>query len=57
MNENSKPVSTLLALQLKLIAQLSPKTNAEREYMVKIPYTNAVGGLMYAMVCMRLDIS
>ncbi|KAE8665322.1 Detected protein of unknown function [Hibiscus syriacus] len=29
----------------------------ERVYMAKVPYANAVGSLMYAMVCTRLDIS
>ncbi|KAG8480151.1 hypothetical protein CXB51_024883 [Gossypium anomalum] len=37
--------------------QLSRKTEEEREYMAKVPYANAVGSLMYAMVCMRPDIS
>ncbi|KAE8725588.1 hypothetical protein F3Y22_tig00008386pilonHSYRG00069 [Hibiscus syriacus] len=38
-------------------SQLSPKTNEERVYMAKVPYVNAVGSLMYAMVCTRPDIS
>ena len=25
--------------------------------MIKVPYSSAVGSLMYAMVCMRLDIA
>ncbi|KAL4271878.1 hypothetical protein GQ457_13G029750 [Hibiscus cannabinus] len=29
----------------------------KREYMAKVPYANAVGSLMYAMVCTRPDIS
>ncbi|KAE8654946.1 hypothetical protein F3Y22_tig00117034pilonHSYRG00285 [Hibiscus syriacus] len=29
----------------------------EGEYMAKVPYANAVGSLMYAMVCTRPDIS
>ena len=29
----------------------------EREYMSKVPYSNVVGSLMYAMVCTRPDIS
>ncbi|KAI3472952.1 hypothetical protein Pfo_029198 [Paulownia fortunei] len=57
MIENSKPVSTPLAPHLKISAQLSPKNDEEREYMAKVPYANAVGSLMYAMVCTRPDIS
>ncbi|KAE8725113.1 hypothetical protein F3Y22_tig00009009pilonHSYRG00067 [Hibiscus syriacus] len=57
MNENTKHVSIPLASHLKLSSQLSPKTNVERVYMAKVPYANAVGSLMYAMVCTRPDIS
>ncbi|KAH9687282.1 hypothetical protein KPL70_014707 [Citrus sinensis] len=56
-NNETKPVSTLLAYHFKLSAQLSPSTDAERKYMLQVPYSNAVGNLMYAMVCTRLDIS
>ena len=34
-----------------------PKTQEEIEYMSKIPYSSAIGSLMYAMVCTRLDIA
>ena len=36
---------------------MSPKNVEEREYMTHVPYASAVGGLMYAMVCTRLDLS
>jgi len=57
MHEDTKPVSTPLAPHLNLSSRLSLTTNEEREYMVKVPYENAVGSLMYAMVCTRPDIS
>ena len=57
MTEQTKPISTLLAFHFKLSAQLSPSTDAEREYMLQVPYSNAVGSLMYAMVCTRPNIS
>ncbi|KAE8661751.1 hypothetical protein F3Y22_tig00113724pilonHSYRG00184 [Hibiscus syriacus] len=57
INEMSKPVSTPLAPHFKLGASMSPKDDAEREYMSKVPYASAVGSLMYAMVCTRPDIS
>ena len=57
MNEKTKPVSTPLAPHFKLSASMSPKNEAEREYMSKVPYASAIGSLMYAMVCTRPDIS
>ncbi len=57
MNEQKKVVSTPLASHFKLSAQLSSSTNTEQEYMLQVPYSNAVGSLMYAMVCTRPDIS
>ncbi|KAG8500107.1 hypothetical protein CXB51_003710 [Gossypium anomalum] len=57
MKGQSSLVSTPLASHFKLSAQLSPSTNIEQEYMSQVPYSNAVGSLMYAMVCPRPDIS
>eukprot|EP00253_Pinus_taeda_P035133 PITA_35133 len=37
--------------------ELCPKTQEEEEDMSGFPYESAVGSLMYAMVCIRLDIS
>ena len=33
-----------------------PKTQEERDRMVGVRYTSAVGSLMYAMLCTRPDI-
>ena len=57
MSEKTKPVSTPLDPHFKLSASQCPKTEEEREYISKVPYSNAVGSLMYAMVCIRPDIS
>ena len=57
ITEQTKPLSTLLAYHFMLSAQLSPLTDAEREYMLQVPHSNAIGSLMYAMVCTRPDIS
>ena len=55
--EGSKPVSMPLAPHFKLSASMSPTTEVEKAYMDKVPYASAVGSLMYAMVCMRLDLA
>ena len=48
--QNAKPVSTPLAAHLQLSATLSPKTDDERDYMSRVPYSSVVGSLMYVMV-------
>ena len=55
--QNAKPVSTPLANHFKLSKEMCPKTEEEIEYMSKVPYSSAVGNLMYAMVCTRPDIA
>ena len=54
---NVKPVNVPLASHFKLSSDLSPRTNEEKKYMSRVPYANAVGNLMYAMVSTRPDIS
>ena len=56
MTDQTKPVSTLLAYHFKLSAQLYPSTDVEREYILQVPYSNAMVSLMYAIVCIRPDI-
>ncbi|GKD99518.1 transposable element [Tanacetum coccineum] len=56
-DKQTKRVSTPLASQFKISAAMSPKDDAERAYMEKVPYANVVGSLMYAMICTRPDIS
>jgi len=51
--QNEKLVSTPLTIHFKLSKQMCPKTQEEIDYMSKIPYSSAVGILMYAMVCTR----
>ena len=56
MND-AKPRTTPLANHIKLSKGQSPKTVEEREHMASVPYTSAVGSLMYAMVCTKPDIT
>ena len=51
------PVSTPLGSHFKLSKEQSPKTEKERDHISKVPYALAIGSLMYAMVCTRLDIA
>ena len=55
--ENAKTDSTPLPGPLKLTKEMSPKIQEEEDKMSKVPYASAVGSLMYAMVCTRLDIA
>jgi hypothetical protein len=51
--QNEKLVGTPLASHFKLTKEMCPKTQEEIEYMSRVPYSSAVGSLMYAMVCKR----
>ena len=53
---DAKPVSTPLASHFRLSKDQSPQSEEEKESMAKVPYTSAIGSLMYAMVCTRPDI-
>ena len=55
--KGAKSVSSPLANHFKLSKELCPKTKEEKENMTHIPYSSAVGSLMYAMVCTRPDIA
>ena len=55
--EKAKVVSTPLATHFKLSSKQSPSNEDEKLYMQRVPYAFAVGSLMYAMVCTRLDIA
>ncbi|KAH9658994.1 hypothetical protein KPL70_023693 [Citrus sinensis] len=53
----SKSVQTPLANHFKLSASQCPQIDAEKYKMASLPYSSAVGSLMYAMVLIRPDIS
>ena len=55
--KDAKPVSTPLANHFKLSKSSYPSSKKEIEEMEAIPYSSAVGSLMYAMVCTRPDIA
>ena len=51
--EGGKALSTPLPSYVKLSLNDSPKLDAEKDEMAKVPYSSAVGSLMYAMTCTR----
>ena len=55
--QDSKPVKVPIPVGVRLSAEQCPKTQEEEEDMSRVPYASAVGSLMYAMVCTRLDIA
>ena len=54
---DAKSVSTPVAPHFKLSALQCPSSDEDIEYMSRVPYSSAVGSLMYAMVCSRPDLS
>ena len=55
--ENSKKGLISVQYGLPLFRRMSPQTLKERQRMEGVPYVLAVGSLMYAMLCMSLDIA
>ncbi|KAF2294751.1 hypothetical protein GH714_016024 [Hevea brasiliensis] len=46
---NAKPVTIPFAAHFKLSADMSPKIDKEMKHMSSVPYSSAVGSIMYAM--------
>nr|GEV02395.1 retrovirus-related Pol polyprotein from transposon TNT 1-94 [Tanacetum cinerariifolium] len=55
--DNCKPVPTPLAPHFKLSSHECPKSEEDKEDMSHVPYSSAVGSLMYAMVCTCPDLA
>lgn len=52
-----KPVVTPLPDHFHLSSEMCPDTQEDKDFTKYIPYSSAVGSLMYAMICTRPDIS
>ncbi|KAL0444376.1 UNVERIFIED_CONTAM: Retrovirus-related Pol polyprotein from transposon TNT 1-94 [Sesamum latifolium] len=54
---NAKPTSVPLAAHFQLCKEQSLNTDSEKDRMKNIPYSNAIGSVMYLMVSTRPDIA
>ena len=54
--KETKPVTTPLGGHFKLSRKSCPSTEEKKKKITDIPFSLAVGSLMYVMVCTRLDI-
>ena len=48
-----KPMDTPVEINLSLNLDMCPKSPEEKKKMSKVPYSSAIGSLMYAMICTR----
>ena len=55
--ENSKSERIPLGPHFKLSADQFPQIEEEKAYMSRVPYSSAVGSIVYAMICTRPDIA
>jgi len=55
--KNAKPVGSQLANHFKHSKESSPKIEAEKELMIKVPFASAIGSLMYVMVRTGPDLT
>ena len=51
-----KPMNTPVEKNLSPSLDMCPKTPNKKEQMTKVPYSNVVVSLMYAMMCMCPNI-
>uniref|UniRef100_A0A2N9FKV1 Integrase catalytic domain-containing protein n=1 Tax=Fagus sylvatica TaxID=28930 RepID=A0A2N9FKV1_FAGSY len=51
--QDCKPIDTPVGKGDSLSNEMCPKTQAEIESIARVPYANAIGNLMYAMLCTR----
>ena len=54
---DAKSVLTPITQHFKLSSQQCPNSEEEIAYMSKVPYSNAVGSVMYSMICTMPDLA
>ena len=55
--EQAKEVVTPLGARMGFRSATKDQLHDDEEYMKTVPYTNAVGSLMYSMICTRPDLA
>ena len=55
--QEAKSILTLIAQHFKLSHLQCPSTVEDVKYISKVPYSNVIGCLMYAMICSRPDLA
>ena len=55
--EESKRGYLPMSHGISLSKSMCPRTQEERDRMSRIPYASAIGSIMYAMLCTRIDVS
>ena len=55
--KDAKPMNTPIAHNAKISEAMCPQNPQEKHEMEQVPYSSAIGSLMYAMMCTRPDIS
>ena len=54
--QDGKPIDTPIGKGDTLSLDMCPKTQEEKEKMAQVPYSSAIGSLMYTMICIQPDI-
>lgn len=52
-----RAIDTTLGQHFKLTSEQSPRSQQERDEMRTVPYANAIGSILYSMVCSRPDLA
>ena len=55
--QNANLVTAPLASHFRLSSALCPQSDEKVDYMSRLPYSSAMGSLMYAMVCSHPDLA
>ena len=55
--DGAKSVMVPIKVHFKLSVEMCPSSDEENEEMIWVSYANAIGSVMYLMVCTRPDLA